>query len=98
MGSVPARKMKVTTVLNAEELLAISVPDGKQRVALQVKLPDRILSAEIPAKSLRRAQSAVSEMGADNVVLVLQGNLLAGDAIGEAGITVQLKVPKAAAA
>jgi hypothetical protein len=34
------------------------VPEGKPRVSLRIRLPDRAVTAEIASKSLRRAQSA----------------------------------------
>jgi hypothetical protein len=91
---VTAGKLKVTTLLKAEELLAIPAPDGQPRVNLRVKLADRTLSADIAAKSVRKAQTAIRTNGVDNVVVVLQGVLLAGDVLGEAGLSAQLKTPK----
>jgi hypothetical protein len=82
-------------VLNASELLAIPAPEGKSRVVLRI-LPDRALSADIAGKSLRKAQGVTRETGADNVVLVLQGRLAAGDMIAEAGLTAQPKIAKPA--
>jgi hypothetical protein len=54
---------------------------------LHIRLPDRKLSADIAAKSLRKAQAAIREAGADNVTLILQGCLVAGDIIAEAGLS-----------
>ena len=53
------------------------------------------MTAEIAAKSLRKAQTAIREAGADNLALVLQGRLT-GDTIAEAGLSAQPKTPKAA--
>jgi hypothetical protein len=36
---------------------------------------------------LRKAQTAIRETGADNIALVLQGQLVAGDVIAEAGLS-----------
>jgi hypothetical protein len=93
-GTLTATRLKVTTVLNAAELLAVPVPVGKPRVTLRIRLlPDRALTAEIAAKSLRRALRAIRETGADNVALVLQGRL-SGDTIAEAGLSAQPKAAK----
>jgi len=54
-------------------------------------LRDRPLTAEIAAKSLRKAQTAIRETGADNIALVLQGHLVAGDRVAEAGLAAQPK-------
>jgi hypothetical protein len=71
MTTVTAGKLKVTCVIQGDELLAVPVPDGKPRVMLRVKLPDRVLSADVAAKSVRKAQASIRELGADNVALVL---------------------------
>jgi hypothetical protein len=91
---VSAAKLKVTAVLNAAELLAVPVPDGKPRVVLRVKFPDRELTVDLAAKSVRKAQAPIRESGADSVVLLLQGTLTAGDVLAEAGLSAQLKAPK----
>ena len=51
---------------------------------MHIRLPGRTIAAEIAAKSLRKAQTAIREAGAGNIVLVLQGRLIAGDVIAEA--------------
>ena len=73
------------------ELLAITAPNGKPRITLRIRLPDRTITAEIAAKSLRKAQTAIRETGADNIALVLQGHLVAGDRVAEAGLAAQPK-------
>jgi hypothetical protein len=96
--TVSATKLKVTCVLKADEILAVPVPDGKPRVVLRIKLPDRVLSADIAAKSLRRAQATIREVGADGVAVLLQGNLVANDVVADAGLSAQPKAPKKEAA
>jgi hypothetical protein len=61
---------------------------------LRIRLPGRTLTADIAAKSLRKAQTAIRDAGADNIVLVLQGHLIAGDVIAEAGLAAQPKTAK----
>jgi hypothetical protein len=65
-------------------------------VSLRIRLPDHTLTAEIAANSLRKAQMAIREAGADNnnVTLVLQGHLAAGDVITRAGLSSQPKAAK----
>jgi hypothetical protein len=48
------------------------------RVLLRIHLHDRTIAAEIAAKSLRKAQAAIREAGADNLALVLQVRLITG--------------------
>ena len=60
-------------------------------MTLCIRLPDRIVTAEIAAKSLLKAQTAIREAGADNV---LQGRLVAGDRVADAGLSRQPKAAK----
>jgi hypothetical protein len=92
-GTLTASRLKVTVVLNAAELLRVPAPDGKPRLTLRIVLPVRAVTADIAAKSLRKAQAAIRETGDNNVAVILQGHLIAGDVIAEAGLTVQ---PRAA--
>ena len=96
LGTLTAARLKVTTTLDAGGLLAILPPEGKPRVSLRIRLPDRTMTAEIAAKSLRKAQTAIREAGADNTARVLQGRLTAGDVIAEAGLSAQPKPAKPA--
>jgi hypothetical protein len=84
-GTITAQRLKITTTLDAAELATVPAPEGKQRVTRRIKLPERTLSAEVASKSLRKAQKQVREAGAENIVLLLQGRLTAGDVIAEAG-------------
>jgi hypothetical protein len=93
-GTLTAGRLKVTLTLNATELLAITAPEGKPRIPLRIRLPDRTIAAEIAAKSLRKAQTAIRETGADNIALVVQGHLVAGDRVAEAGLAAQPKAHK----
>jgi hypothetical protein len=86
--------LKVTTTLIPSEVLGAPAPNGVPRVTLRIQLPDRVVTAEVAAKSLRKAQTAIREQGGDNVVLMLRGKLVAGERIDEAGLSVQPKQPK----
>jgi hypothetical protein len=91
-----ATKLKVTLVLRGDELLTVPAVEGQARTILKVRVPDRVVSADIATKSLRKAQGALKESGADNVALILQGNLTAGDVVTDAGLVAQVKVRKEA--
>jgi hypothetical protein len=95
-GALTASRLKVTTTLDAAELAAVRAPNGKPRITLRIRLPDRILTADIAAKSLRKAQTAIRDAWTDNVVPALQGHLVAGDVIAEAGLSAQIKAAKRA--
>ena len=84
-------------VLNARALKCIVVPDGRPRADIAIRLPDRWITADLNAKSVRKAVAAISEHGPDGVAVIIQGKLV-GDALTEAGIVAQPKVPKPVAA
>lgn len=93
-GALTPGRTKISTTLDASALLDVPVPDGKPRVVLAIQGPDRIITASVSAKSMRRVQKAIRDAGADNVTLVLQGHLAANDAIAEAGLSVQPRAAK----
>jgi hypothetical protein len=92
--ALTAPRLKVTMVLNAAELLNVPTPDTKPRINLNIILPDRTVTADIAAKSLRKAQATIRETGAENVAVILQGHLIAGDVVAEAGLTAQPKITR----
>jgi hypothetical protein len=97
MPILNARALKVTVVLDPAEAAQLVAPDGRPRVAIDIRLPDRRVTAELNAKSVRRALAVISEHGPDSVSVIVQGKLV-GDTITEAGIMAQPKVrPQAAA-
>lgn len=57
-GTLTATRLKVSPMLNAAELLAVPAPNGKPRVKLRLRLPERPMTADIAAKSLPKAQTA----------------------------------------
>ena len=93
-GTLTAARLKVTTTLDAAELLAIQAPENRPRAVLHIRLPGRVLIAEVTSKSLRRAQATIREAGTDKVAVTLQGSLAAGDAIVEAGLSAQPRTAK----
>jgi hypothetical protein len=89
--------LKVVAVLHAAELLDIEVPDGTPRFVLTIRLPDRTVTADLAAKSARRAIAMVREHGTEAVAAIVQGRL-SGNQIAEAGLSVQPRGPKPAQA
>ena len=83
MPNLTARSLKATLVLEPAQLAEV---DG------------RTVTTDIAAKSARKALAAIREHGADGVMAILQGKLGKGDVLLEAGLVVQPKAPKAAAA
>jgi hypothetical protein len=72
------------------EVAQIVAHDGRPRVVVGIRLPDRRVSADLNAKSVRKAVAAISEYGPDGVAVIIQGKLV-GDTIAEAGIVAQPK-------
>jgi hypothetical protein len=96
--NVAARSLKVTAMLDAAALAGVVVPNSASKVTLHVSTPGRSVTAEVNARSLRRAVAAIAEAGPDGVAMLLTGKLEGNNTVAEAGIAAQLKVPKAAAA
>jgi hypothetical protein len=86
-----ARALKCTVVLDPAEVAQLVAPNGQPRVVLTVRMPDRRVSADVAAKSVRRALVTIGEHGPDGVSVIVPGRLV-GDSITEAGIMAQRKV------
>jgi len=70
-----------------------AAPDDTLRLVLTIRLPDGTVTADLNAKSLRRAIAAIREQVTGAVAAILQG-WLTGDAITEALLSVQPKGPR----
>jgi hypothetical protein len=93
MQILNARALKCTIVLDPAEVAQIVAPDGKPRTVIAIRLPDRRVSADLAAKSVRRAITMVREYGPEAVAAIVQGRL-SGSQTAEAGLSVQPKEPK----
>jgi hypothetical protein len=92
-----ARALKCTVLLDPAEIESLSLVEGRSRVELNIRTADgRIVSADIAAKAVRKAQAVITEHGTDGVAALLQGKLGKGDVLLEAGLVAQVKVPKPA--
>ena len=89
-----ARALKCTLVLDASELADLG--NGSARVGLAISVGGQSFSAEVAAKSIRKCRVVIAEHGADKVALLIQGRLV-GNAIVEAGLVAQVKLPRAEA-
>jgi hypothetical protein len=88
-----ARKLKITTILEGAEFVRLGVPpdNAPSRTTLTVTVGGRTLTADLATKAIRKAVKTLQESGQENVVLLLQGALVAGDRVEEAGLTAQVK-------
>jgi hypothetical protein len=74
------RALKCTLVLDPTEVAQLVAPDGQPRVVVAIQAPDRRVTADLAAKSVRRALATIGEHGPDGVSVIVQGKLV-GDAI-----------------
>ena len=98
MPALTARSIKATLVLNAAEVAALPTPAGQVKSTVQIAVGDRLVSADLNTKSLRKCVTTIRESGPDHVAVVLQGKLETGDILVDAGITVTPRIAKAAPA
>jgi hypothetical protein len=70
---------------------------GRGAPPFVIDVGDRKVSAQISAKSLKKALALIAEHGADKLAVILQGKLEEGDVIAEAGLVAQVKGPKSPA-
>lgn len=91
---VQVKALKVTVVVPADHLPPL--PEGEQAV-LFLATPDKLLvKARLNPKSYCRALAAIAQHGAENVAVLVQGQMSKADAIESAGISAVLKKPKEA--
>jgi hypothetical protein len=88
-----ARKLKVTLVIDAAPLVQMGVPpdNAPPRTTLVVDVGGRTITADLATKSVRKAVKTLQEHGAENVALILQGELNAQDQVESAGVVAQVK-------
>ena len=89
-----ARSLKTTLVLDAASFAGLKVPDGQPKVAIEVKVGDRKVTASVNAKSVRKAVATIAEHGPAMVAVILQGSLAMDNTLAEAGLFAQVKQPK----
>ena len=63
MHVLNARALKCTVILDPAEVAQIVAPDGKPRTVIAIRLPDRRVTADLNAKSVRKAVATISEHG-----------------------------------
>ena len=102
MDEIPitARKIKLSVPVRAEALPAVPLegPIGDLTIRLALEGSGLAISARINGKSYRRMIKTVAEKGAENVAVVLQGELVASPGGGPvrldaAGFQVIVKAP-----
>ncbi len=90
MTQLTTRAFKVTCTLNPKEVAALPDP-ATARVLLRITDGNRVVTADINSKSVRKAKAAIAEHAPDAAAIIVQGKLV-GEAITEAGLVAQVKV------
>ncbi len=91
-GHLQIKALKVTVVVPADQLPPL--PEGEQAVLL-LATPDKlIVTARLNPKSYRRALAAMAQHGAENVTVLVQGQMTKADEIESAGTSAVPKKPK----
>jgi hypothetical protein len=90
-NTLNAKSLKATLVLAPNEVMTLSAPDGVPRCVVRITVGGRTITADLNAKSVRKATATIRDAGPDNVASILQGKLAADNTLAEAGLTVQLK-------
>jgi hypothetical protein len=91
-NTLTAKSLKATVVLDAAQVAGLSAPDGKPRCIVRINIAGRTVTADLNAKSVRKAIATIREAGPDACAVILQGKLQPDNSLAEAGLTVQLKV------
>jgi hypothetical protein len=104
-ATIPVTGLKVAVPLAADQLPRDLVPmDGPAgEPVIDLVLPDGVLTvrAKVNGKNYRKMIKQIADLGAGNVVVVLQGKLIPPPVAGEpfvldgAGFQVTVKTPKA---
>lgn len=95
MLTLAARTIKAKIVLDTVAVAALEIPaSGEGRVTIKINVDDRTVTAELNSKSLRKAQSTITEFAPDNVAVFVQGRLGTGNVLLSAGLMAQAKTPK----
>ncbi len=106
MNAIPiaVRKIKISVPLKAEGLPAVPLegPIGDLTLRLALEGASLAIPARINGKSYRKMIKTVAEKGAENVTVILQGDLVAPPGGGpvrleSAGFQVLVKTPAAGA-
>jgi hypothetical protein len=93
-----AKKLKVTLVLESAPFVQMGVPpdNAPTRTIISVNVGGRTVTADIATKAVRKTVKQLLEHGAQNVTLLLQGELNAKDEVESAGLAAQVKAQPAA--
>ena len=96
--TLSAKALKVSCALDPVAIAGLELPTGVPRILFAVTAGEQQLTGHVAAKSLRRAQGRIAELGPAGVVIVLQAKLAKKTRLEEVGIAAQPKGPPPPAA
>jgi hypothetical protein len=70
-----AKALKVTVIVDPTLLASCNVPYGVPHVPFAISVNGRLLRGQLNSKTLRRVTTAIHEVGAGNVAVIVQGKL-----------------------
>lgn len=91
-----AKSVKVTLIIDATDLVGVSMPAGESKAPVAIETDGRTIRADLNAKSLRRALDTLRAEGPTGVAIVLQGRLDGNNMLLDAGIAAQPRKPQVA--
>lgn len=93
-----ARALKVTLVLDPAAVAAALRPHehSDDRTLMEIAVEGRTVRCDFAPKAIRKALGLIRAHGPEGVAVIIQGKLVAGDRITEAGLVAQPKTPKPA--
>jgi hypothetical protein len=91
-GECLVKSFKINVTLAPQDILHVAIQG--ERCPLTLRGP-KTLTASIAAKSIRKAQALIRQLGADGVICHIQGKLGSNNTIDDAGLTSLPRTPKA---
>jgi hypothetical protein len=91
--TVTSRAIKIVLVLDAAQVRAAIRPvqDVAARIPFSINVDGRRLTADFAPKAVRKCFAMIEEHGAEGCAVLIQGKLMPGDTIAEAGLVAQPK-------
>ena len=87
------KAIKVSITLDPHSINLIE-SEGKKQVKMLIQVGDMKLKTMLNSKTYRKAIAHISELGADNCIAVLQGNMPKFGELDGVGLIVQPRKPK----
>jgi hypothetical protein len=84
-----AKSIKVVLAIDPQLLLGVGVANGVAQVPFVIAVAGRHIKGRLNAKTLRRAVGVVTASAGEGVAVIIQGRLMPGEQLEDAGIAAQ---------